>query len=136
MEVPSILATCHDKACRGHFPGQLTYQKILRAGYFWPTLFKDAHAYVKKCDVCQRYVRNDLRMEVPFHVALPLVPFEIWGIDYVEEVHPHSSKGMAYIVVAMEYLTKWTEAKAVKIDTATHARGIYVRKHCFLIWMS
>ena len=60
-------------------------------------------------------------MEMPLHVSLPLVLFEKWGIDYVGEVHPHSSKGMAYIVVVTEYLTKWAEAKAVKADTAEHA---------------
>lgn len=37
------------------------------------------------------------------------------------EVHPHSKKGMAYIVVATEYLTKWAKAKAVKNDTAASA---------------
>jgi len=120
-EVEAILIACHDSACGGHFSGQLTGQKILRAGYFWPTLFKDAHDYVRKCDACQRYARNDLRMEMPLHVSLPLIPFEKWGIDYVGEVHPQSSKGMKYIVVATEYLTKWAEAKAVKTDTAEHA---------------
>ena len=58
----------------------------------------------------KRYARNDLHIEMPLHVSLLLVPFEKWGIDYVGEVHPHSSKGMAYIVVATEYLTKWAEA--------------------------
>jgi len=120
-EVEAILIACHDSACGGHFSGQLTGQKILRAGYFWPTLFKDAHDYVRKCDACQRYARDDLRMEMPLHVSLPLIPFEKWGIDYVGEIHPQSSKGMKYIVVATEYLTKWAEAKAVKTDTAEHA---------------
>jgi hypothetical protein len=120
-EVPAILEACHDIACGGHFLEQFTGQKILRAGYFWPSLFRDAHAYVRKCDVCQRYARNDLRMELPLHISLPLVPFERWGIDYVGEVHPKSSKGMAYIVVATEYLTKWAEAKAVRTNTAKNA---------------
>ena len=48
MEVPDIIAACHDSACGEHISGQLTGQKILRAGYFWPTLFKDTHDYVKK----------------------------------------------------------------------------------------
>ena len=73
---------------------------------------------MKRCDACQRYARNDLRMEMLLHVWLPLIYFEIWGIDYVEEVHPHFSKWMTYIVVATEYLTKW--AKAVKTDTAAY----------------
>ena len=60
-------------------------------------------------------------MELLLHVSLALIPFEKWGIDYVGEVHPKSSKGMAYIVVATKYLTKWAEAKAVRTDTAANA---------------
>ena len=109
-----LLEASHDSACGGHFFGQLTSQKILRARYFWSTLFKDLHAYVKCCDACQRYARNDFWMDMSLHISLPLVPFEKCRIDYVGEVHPHSSKGMAYIIVATKYLTKWVEAKAVK----------------------
>ena len=103
------------------FFGQLTGQKVLRAGYFWSIIFLDVQEYVKKCDACQRYARNDLRTELPLHVSLPLVPFERWGIDYIGEVHPHSSTSMAYIVVATEYLTKWTESTSERTDTAAHA---------------
>jgi hypothetical protein len=46
VKIPSILAAYHDSACGGHFFDQLTGQKILRAGYFWPTLFKDIHDYI------------------------------------------------------------------------------------------
>ena len=44
----------HDFPTGGHLSGDTTAHKILRVGYYWPTLFKDAHAYVRKCDVCQR----------------------------------------------------------------------------------
>ena len=87
--------------------GILTGQKVLRVGYYWPDLFRDAHSYVKRCDACQRYARNDLHMERSLHVSLPLVPFEKWSVDYIGEIHPHSSKGMKHIIVATEYLTKW-----------------------------
>ena len=90
VEVPDILEICHGSASGRHFSGQLTGQKILKARYFWPTLFKDSHDYIKKCDACQRYARNDLRMEMPLHVSLPLIPFRKLGIAYVGEVHPHS----------------------------------------------
>ena len=113
-EVPSILEACHDSACGGHFSGRLTAQKVLRAGYFWPTLFADAEAHTKNCDACQRYARNDLHMDLPLHPSLPLVPLEKWGIDYVGPITPTSSRRNQYIIVATEYLTKWAEAKAVK----------------------
>lgn len=73
VDVPYTLAVCHDSVCGGHFFGQFIGKKIIIAGYFWPTLFKDAHDYVKRCDVFQRYARNDLRMEMPLHVSLPLI---------------------------------------------------------------
>ena len=121
LEVPTILEICHDSACGEQFLANLLAKKIRRARYFWPTLFKDLHNYVKNCDPCQRYAKNDLRMEMSLHVYVPLVPFEKWDISYVGEVHSHSSRGMAYIVVVTEYLTKWAEAEAVKTDTVAHA---------------
>ena len=44
----------HDGPTGGHFSGDTTAHKILKAGCYWPTLFKDAHAHVRKCDICQR----------------------------------------------------------------------------------
>ena len=62
-------------------------------------------------------------------------------IDYIGEVHPNSLRGMAYIVVATEYLTKWAETKAVKTNTAAHAatfmyENIIVRFGCPKILVS
>ena len=117
-EVPDILEACHDSACGGHFSGRLTGQKILRAGYYWPTLFADAEAYAKKCDACQRYAQNDLHMDLPLHPTLPISPLEKWGIDYIGPIAPMSSKRNQYIIIAVEYLTKWAEAKAIKAADA------------------
>ena len=75
VKIPDILQVCHDSACGGHFSGQLTGQKILRASYFWHTMFQDSHDYVRECDSCQRYARNDLRMEMPLQISLSLVLF-------------------------------------------------------------
>ena len=117
-EVPDILEACHDNACGGHFSGRLTGQKILRAGYYWPTLFADAEAYAKKCDACQRYARNDLHMDLPLHPTLPISPLEKWGINYIGPIAPMSSKRNQYIIIVVEYLTKWAEAKAIKAADA------------------
>ena len=49
-----VMIDLHDGPTGGHFFGDTTAHKILRAGYYWPTLFKYAHAHVKKCDIFQR----------------------------------------------------------------------------------
>ena len=57
VKIPDILEGCHDSVWGGHFFGQLTGQKVFRAGYFWPTLFKNSYDYVRKCDVCEGMLR-------------------------------------------------------------------------------
>jgi hypothetical protein len=57
-------------------------------------------------------------MELPLHPSLPLIHLEKWGIDYVGPISPPSSRKNGYIIVATEYLTKWAEAKAVKMVDA------------------
>ena len=44
----------HDGPTVQHLSGDTIARNMLRVGYYWPTLFKDAHAYARKCDVCQR----------------------------------------------------------------------------------
>jgi hypothetical protein len=48
-----MLNDCHTEACGGHLSGLATAQKILRVGYFWPTLIKDCVESFKKCHPCQ-----------------------------------------------------------------------------------
>ncbi|XP_070020212.1 uncharacterized protein LOC142180872 [Nicotiana tabacum] len=49
-EMTKILYHCHDGAIGGHYAANRTTFKVLEAGFFWPTLFKDARAYVAQCD--------------------------------------------------------------------------------------
>ena len=53
-ESKSILWHCHNSPYGGHFNGERTAAKVLQSGFYWPTIFKDAHIYVKQCDKCQR----------------------------------------------------------------------------------
>ena len=45
-EIPSIISHCHDLPCGGHASTSKTAAKILHCGFYWPSLFKDTHAYV------------------------------------------------------------------------------------------
>jgi hypothetical protein len=51
-EAEKALNDCHSGACGDHMSGYATAQKILRAGYFWPSLFNDCIIVVQKCHTC------------------------------------------------------------------------------------
>eukprot|EP00253_Pinus_taeda_P031861 PITA_31861 len=55
-EMPEILKACYDEPCGGHFANKRTTYKILHLGYYWPSIFRDAKEYVKRCDSCQRLI--------------------------------------------------------------------------------
>ena len=46
-----ILTELHDGSACGHFSRETTAHKVLREGYYWPTLFKDSHAHARKCEI-------------------------------------------------------------------------------------
>ena len=52
-DAAKVVKELHDGLTGGNYSGDTTAQNILRVGYYCPTLFKDAHAYVRKCDTCQ-----------------------------------------------------------------------------------
>ena len=74
----------HDGPTGGHFSGDTTTHNILRAGYYWPTLFKDAHAHVRKCDVCQRGGGRQAKAAGPLRPVMITEPFEQWGLISLE----------------------------------------------------
>ena len=80
---------------------------ILRAGYYWPTLFKDAH--VRKCDICQRCGGRQPKAVAPLKPVIITEPFEQWGLDIIGEIKPNSSLQHKYILTATDYFTRWVK---------------------------
>jgi hypothetical protein len=87
------------------FSGDTTTHKILRVGYYWPTLFKDAHAYSRSCDIFQKSTGRERKEVVPLQPVVVEDPFEQWGLDIIGEINPHSSKQHRYILTATDYFT-------------------------------
>ncbi|XP_014491892.1 uncharacterized protein LOC106754394 [Vigna radiata var. radiata] len=69
-EAEGILWHCHDSPYGGHFNGERTIVKILQSGFYWPTLFKDAHNQARNCDRCQRIRAISRRHEMPLQSIL------------------------------------------------------------------
>jgi hypothetical protein len=108
-EAEKALNDCHSGACGGHMSGYATAQKILRARYFWPSLFNDCITAVQNCHAYQTYNQKNQLHPAPLHPVVSVAPFEKWGIDFMT-CHPHSAGGHGYIIVDVDYFTKWAEA--------------------------
>ncbi|XP_075633631.1 uncharacterized protein LOC142606114 [Castanea sativa] len=50
-----VLREVHEGVCRNHSGARVLVQKVVHAGYYWPTIQADAKAYVKVCDQCQHF---------------------------------------------------------------------------------
>ena len=64
-EAQSILWHCHSSPYGSYHRRDRTSTKVLQAGFFWPTIFKDAHDYVHRCDKCQKTGGISKRNEMP-----------------------------------------------------------------------
>ncbi|XP_074282881.1 uncharacterized protein LOC141607431 [Silene latifolia] len=127
-EIMSILRFSHEYACGGHFGAKKTVRKVLDSGFFWPTLFRDAHAIVKTCDRCQRVGNISKRGEMPQTPMIYCEIFDVWGIDFMGPFP--ASCGNVYILLAVDYVSKWVEAKATKTDDAKVV-GEFIKTNIF-----
>ncbi|GKA40976.1 reverse transcriptase domain-containing protein [Tanacetum coccineum] len=73
-EALDILEACHNGPTGGHHGANLTAKKIFDSGFFWPTIYKDAHEFVKNCDSCQRQGKTSQRDEMPQNSIQVVVP--------------------------------------------------------------
>ena len=115
-EMHSILNHCHTLSFGGHFGGQRTAAKVLQSGFYWPSLFKDAHQFVSTCDKCQRMGNISRKDEPPMHPILEAELFDLWGIDFMGPF-PASYNNM-YILLAVDYVSKWVEAIPTRTNDA------------------
>jgi hypothetical protein len=93
-----VLKAIHDGPAGGHITGNTTSHKILRADYYWPTLFKDAHTYARNYKTYQISTRREKREVVPLKPVAFSKIFEQWGLDIIGEITPSSSKQHRYIL--------------------------------------
>ena len=111
-EADYVMREVHEGIYGNHSGSRSLVHKLVRVGYYWPTMQKDAEAYVKACDKCQRF-SNIIRQPTE-KLALMTTPwsFAQWGLDIIGPF-PTAVRQLKFLVIGIDYFTKWVEAEAL-----------------------
>jgi hypothetical protein len=91
QEAQKVMFGFHSGLCGGHHFWKTTTHKILRDGYYWPTLFPDVCREIRACIKCQKFSGKQQLKSLPLKPVVVSTPFQQWGLDFIGEIHPPSS---------------------------------------------
>ncbi len=114
--MPKIIDEFHRGICGGHQAWKEIAYKILKTGFYWPTLFQDTCTMVRACPECQKFTGKQKLKSLPLKPIKVEALFQQWGLDFIGEIVPNSSGQHKYILTATEYFTKWVEAIPTRKD--------------------
>ncbi|CAJ2641991.1 unnamed protein product, partial [Trifolium pratense] len=104
------ISDVHSGACGSHQSGHKMKWLLVRQGMYWPFMLKDCIDFAKGCQECQKHARIQHVPASELHSIIKPWPFRGWALDLIGEIKPASSKNQKYIIVGVDYFTKWIEA--------------------------
>ncbi|PKI57923.1 hypothetical protein CRG98_021672, partial [Punica granatum] len=113
-----LMEEMHGGNCGLHMNGLMLAKKIMRLGYYWSTMETDCVKYVRHSHRCQVYADQ---IKAPPNELRPMTapwPFSMWGMDVIGPINPKASNMHLFILVAIDYFTKWIEAITLASVTA------------------
>ena len=113
--VPTISA--HDSALAGHFADKRTYKRI-KGLYFWSGISVDVRQWCRSCDVCFAHKVKPTRPHHAMQTDEVSEPVQRVALDILGPLNPPTSAGIRYILMVVDYLTKWAEAFPMPDQTA------------------
>ena len=118
-DVTPTLEAYHD--CHGHFAGRLLI-KFLLGKVYWPTRAKDCNYYARTCPDCQSM--GPVRPSTGIKPVVHLQPFDMVGLDFIGQITPTSERGNRFIIIMVDYFSRFLFAKAIPAATGEAARGL------------
>ncbi|KAG1514342.1 hypothetical protein G6F52_009946 [Rhizopus delemar] len=115
QEAQEIMNAYHQHPLGGHLAYNNTLHKIATR-YYWENMAKDIKDFVQTCPRCQVFGKKSLREEL-YPVPVSIKPFDRIAID-VKHVQT-SRSGHRYIVAAIDYLTKYVEARPLRFQSSS-----------------
>ncbi|XP_057444299.1 uncharacterized protein LOC130736489 [Lotus japonicus] len=104
------ISAVHDGLCGAHQAGAKMKWILFRQGMYCSTIMKDCIEYAKGCQDCHKHSGVQHVPASELHSIIKPWPFRGWAINLIGEIHPASSRQHKYIIVAIDYFTKWVEA--------------------------
>ncbi|GKB70347.1 reverse transcriptase domain-containing protein [Tanacetum coccineum] len=112
LQADYVIREIHEGSCSMHVGTQFMVAKAIRHGYYWLTMHRDAGDMIRKSNDCQIHrpvLRNPQQPLTPITAPWPLYK---WGID-IAGPFPEGPGKVKFLIVFMNYFTKWIEPKAV-----------------------
>jgi hypothetical protein len=119
-----LMKQIHNGMCRLHIAARALAGKAFRRRFYWPMLIRDVKQIVKTCKACQFAAKHQQRPEVLSQLNTAIWPLQCWGMDIVGPL-PTGQGNFRFAVVAVEYFTKWIEAKPVATITSATIRRFF-----------
>jgi hypothetical protein len=119
-----LMKEIHAGLCGSHIESRPLMGKVFRQGFYWPKAALDAAELVQKCEGCQKCARDKKQPSSLTQLIQPTWPLQIWGLDLLGPLPP-AQGNLRYVVVAVEYFSKWIEAKPLAIITSVTVQKFF-----------
>jgi hypothetical protein len=119
-----LMKEIHAGLCGSHIGSRPFLGKVFRQGFYWPKAASDATDLVQKCENCQKCARGQKQPSSLTQLIQPTWPLQRWGLDLLGPLPP-SQGNLRYVVVAVEYFSKWIEAKPLATITSVTVQKFF-----------
>ncbi|GKV47960.1 hypothetical protein SLEP1_g54808 [Rubroshorea leprosula] len=116
-EAEYALREVHEGVCGSHVGARTLAHKVLRQGYYWPNMYKDATHFVQKCPRCQFFAHLTHQPAEELTNLVAPWPFAQWGLDLLGPF-VKGIGGVTHLVVGVDYFTKWVETRPLSSLTS------------------
>ncbi|GKA04371.1 reverse transcriptase domain-containing protein [Tanacetum coccineum] len=121
LQANYVIREIHMGACSMHMKPRSVVAKAIRQGYYWPTMHRDAREEIRKCDSCQIHAPVPKMPKTLMTSIMAPWPFYQWGMDILGPL-PEAPGKVKYVIVAVDYFTKWIEAKPLARTTGKEVK--------------
>jgi hypothetical protein len=119
-----LMKEIHSVMCGSHIAARTLVGKAFRQGLYWPMAIRDVEQIVKTCKARQFTAKHQRRLGALSQLITPTWTLQRWGLDIVGPL-PTAQGNFKFAVVAVEYFTKWIEARLVATITSATIRNFF-----------